>query len=93
MTPATARAYFEYGNALLTKEEELSAQGVLGNINDGNLNEKCEDVDDSDGEDNEEDEEGEDEEGEDEGEVGDAEGGDIQIAWETLDVCDFYFWS
>ena len=88
-TPATARAYYEYGNALLTKEEESSAQGVLGNIDkrdgDNEFDEVGEEEEEEKRENQEEGDEG-DAEGEGEEEEEDAEGGDIQIAWETLDV-------
>lgn len=80
----TAQAYYEYGNALLTKEEENPANGVLANVESGPKSGEEENVD----EEEEEGEGGEEEGGGEEGEEGGQEEpeGDVQIAWETLDV-------
>ena len=82
LSPHCAKAYFEYGNALLTKEEETSAQGVLGNVDNEKEGGKEDDVlDDEDDEDGEANADGDD------GNDGDEEAaGDLQIAWEVLDV-------
>jgi len=87
MSLESAVAYYEYGNALLLKEEENPSNDLLGNVDGAATNDskkiEDEDVD-------EEDEEGETEdhtnavnggEGED-----DEPEGDLQIAWEVLDV-------
>lgn len=86
LTPQCAKAYFEYGNALLTKEEETSAQGVLGNVDgEKSADDGAQPVDD---EDDQEDGDEEGSEGHEEGEEdgGDEPEGDLQIAWEVLDV-------
>ena len=74
MSLIAARASFEYGNALLTKEEENPTDDLLNNV-EGEQNE-------------DEDEEGEDEDDEQDQQNNKEEDieGDIQIAWETLDV-------
>jgi hypothetical protein len=86
LSPHCAKAYFEYGNALLTKEEETSAQGVLGAVekdkDGGNQEDEEVDADGNEGE-GDNDEGGEDEEND---EGGDEPEGDLQIAWEILDV-------
>lgn len=92
MSIESAQAYFEYGNALLMKEEENPSNDVLGNVSNeesnkenGDLNEHDEDNgnnldDDEVDDDSEEDQVQEDTEG------GDDPEGDLQIAWEVLDV-------
>ncbi len=86
LSPHCAKAYYEYGNALLTKEEENSAQGVLGNVDGekGDAEKEDDVVDEDDARDGEggDDEEG----GEENDDGGDEAEGDLQIAWEVLDV-------
>ncbi len=97
----SALAYYEYGNALLAKEEENPSNDFLGSVpNDEEKNQDQPDDEVGDGSGGEEekgedgeggDVKGEDGEGED-GEGGDEEGDqggpvdDIQVAWEVLDV-------
>jgi hypothetical protein len=80
----TAPAYFEYGSALLLKEEDNPTNGLLGNVNaeEGAPPPEDEDVD------SEDDGPGEASEGEEEGDEEEEEeiDGDRQIAWEVLDV-------
>lgn len=84
-----AAAWYEYGNALLLKEEENPANGVLGNVEanpngavpeDDDVGEEEEDHDD--GAEAADGEEGEDEKMYEE----DEPEGDLQVAWEALDV-------
>ena len=80
-----AAAWYEYGNALLLKEEENPANGVLGNVEanpNGTVPEDDEVGDDEEEGDAEpaDGDEGEAMEEEDEPE------GDLQVAWEALDV-------
>ncbi len=84
---SSARAYFEYGNALLIKEEENPSHGLLGNV-DGSDNQGGDapnaNSNEEGGEENDDDadEDGGDAEGEEQEEIED----DLQIAWEVLDV-------
>lgn len=93
MSVEAAAAWYEYGNALLLKEEEAPTDDLLGNVQSDPANPPEDDeVGDED-----EPEEG----GEDEGEEGGGQGeeeveGDLQIAWEALDVSaqshiDYFF--
>lgn len=83
--------YYEYGNALLTNEEENSSNEVLGSVANpsaGNAAEEDEDVADDESQDDNEGEEGDGEEGG--ANENDAES-DLQVAWEVLDVGNFYW--
>ncbi len=86
-SPQAAAAWYEYGNALLLKEEENPANGVLGNVNPDAPVPEDDDVGEEDGPDTAAEAAGD----EDEGEFEDEEEpeGDLQIAWEALDV-SFY---
>ena len=83
----SAQAYYEYGNALLTKEEENPSNQILNNVEDEN-----DDAEDE-NEDNDNDDEGEKQQESDaiKKYVEDEPEGDFQIAWESLDVVIFLF--
>ena len=79
----SAQAYFDYGNALLTKEEENPSNNLLGNVKD---EENDNEGDDDENDQNDKgDDEGKPKSSIEEGEEEEPEG-DLQIAWETLDV-------
>lgn len=77
----SAQAYYEYGNALLTKEEENPSNQILNNV-------EPENEDDGEEEEEENEEEGEKQEDADSVKkyVEDDPEGDFQIAWESLEV-------
>lgn len=80
MSIEAARLYYEYGNAMLTQEEDNPSNGLLSNV-------EGEEVKDIEVEDEEEEEAAEGaEEGEGEEEEGAAAADDLQAAWELLDV-------
>ena len=83
----SAQAYYEYGNALLTKEEENPSNQILNNVEDEN-----DDAEDE-NEDNDNDDEGEKQQESDaiKKYVEDEPEGDFQIAWESLDVTSNLF--
>ena len=80
----SAQAYYEYGNALLTKEEENPSNQILNNV-------EPENEDDGD-EDEENEEEGAKQDDADSVKkyVEDDPEGDFQIAWESLDVFNIF---
>lgn len=85
MSVEAAAAWYEYGHALLLKEEDNPSNDLLGNVQ-GEPNQpppEDEDVGDDDGPDEEAGTDGENGEG---GEDPDEVEGDLQIAWEALDV-------
>eukprot|EP01034_Spumella_vulgaris_P029802 gene29802-36909_t len=88
MAIETALPYFEYGNALLTAEEENPDHDVLGNVeqdkNSGDKNVE-EETDEKDEEEEEGPSAGGDEEGNGEEEEDEPEG-DMQIAWELIEI-------
>ena len=86
-SPQAAAAWYEYGNALLLKEEENPANGVLGNVNPDAPVPEDDDVGEENGRDTAAEAAGDEEEGEFDEE--DEPEGDLQIAWEALDV-SFY---
>jgi HAT1-interacting factor 1 len=87
MSLNTAHAHYEYGNALLTKEEENPSNDVLGNV-ERPPGQSAEDMGDEEvGEDEDEDEQ----EGEEEGGDDNEPEGDVQIAWEVLDLARMVF--
>lgn len=83
MSIECARAYYEYGNALLNKEEENPSHGLLGNV-DGGAGEDAQ-KDEHQGQDESKNDDEGDEEDDEEGEEEEVQD-DLQIAWEVLDV-------
>jgi nuclear autoantigenic sperm protein len=85
MSVESAVAYYEYGNALLLKEEENPSNDLLGNV-DAAASNDSKHVEDEDVDDEDEDAEGETEDRPKAVEEDDEPEGDLQIAWEVLDV-------
>lgn len=83
----SAQAYYEYGNALLTKEEENPSNQILNNVEPENENDDAEEENDEENE-NDNDEEGEKQQESDviKKYVEEEPEGDFQIAWESLEV-------
>lgn len=88
---AAAFAYFEYGRALLAKEEENPSTSLLSNVGKGEDSKGGDDGEQKDSEqreDGDEDEDGENEKNDDDDndDEEDQEVGDLQIAWEVFEV-------
>lgn len=83
MSVESAVAHYEYGNALLLKEEENPSNDLLGNV-DATASNDSKHVEDEDVDDEDEEAEGETEENP--PQEDDEPEGDLQIAWEVLDV-------
>ena len=86
----SAQAYYEYGNALLTKEEENPSNQILNNVEAENEDEGDEgdegDEDEDDNNENKEECEKQQDADSVKKYVEDEPEGDFQIAWESLDV-------
>ena len=85
MSVESAVAYYEYGNALLLKEEENPSNDLLGNV-DATASNDSKHIEDEDIDDEDEEAEGETEDHPKAGVEDDEPEGDLQIAWEVLDV-------
>lgn len=79
-----AAAWYEYGNALLLKEEENPANGVLGNVDPNGAVPEDDDVGDED--EHDDGAEAADGDGDEKMDEEDEPEGDLQVAWEALDV-------